>query len=293
MSTWTENSNLVARFRELYELNASKATVNVPATPPLDVTSRLTTFGLAWADLHPFAQQAVLWDMGLVAQDNSSRINQVLTVCGSDNKTGIGMDSIAVSLNAFASTRPDETVRLCQHRGDTEYARQETSDGRSLAKVTKCAWIRVDNMTTCNKSMWSQDSSWPLSVPDPHLRYHLYDTADVHWEMASIQNRPRDEWEVPWGGCPPPTNPGYLTIPCVIYDNVTNATGFCKPAPTSLMDQWLQDIKKKNVTIRGTTPKPTMPPSVAVGGVAPTNEATRTIADVLVVASLVAVAAFT
>ncbi|RHY34428.1 hypothetical protein DYB32_001349 [Aphanomyces invadans] len=256
-SKWLEDSDFVARFRGLYDRNVSTTEVTAPSNPPQDVVRRLDGFGLEWAPLHPFVKQAVLWDMGLVhptngAFDNENTLQQVYTKCDAGTATGLSMASIAVTKNEFESTSASETLRWCRS-ATTEYARQEISSGLNLRKVSKCATMFLSTMKGGDASMWSQDASALNAIPDPQLFRHSYDS----WKMIAIHNRPRTVKEALWGTCPDATSPGYLTIPCVELNTSITDTSYCKPAPSALMDKWLQELKRSNTAVSVATEKPT------------------------------------
>ncbi|KAF0695965.1 Aste57867_13237 [Aphanomyces stellatus] len=279
VAAWSENSDFVARYRELYEANAPSENVTVPTYPPEDVLKRLGKYALRWDDLHPFTKQAVLWDMGYVHPtstelDNDNTLAQVFTKCTGNTATaGTSMGSIAVTRAEFLSTSAAETLRLCPTATvGISYARQDISSGLNLRKVTKCAAVFLTTMKSGNASMWSQDASVPLSMPDPQLFRHAFD----EWRMVAIHTRSRTAVEAPWGTCPDAAFPGFLTIPCIEYD-ANASTAYCKPAPSATMNAWLNETKSELMGREGTivpnathaTLVPTTKPPSGTNGAAP------------------------
>ncbi|KAF0712916.1 hypothetical protein As57867_004588, partial [Aphanomyces stellatus] len=130
-TVWLESSDLVSRFWALENAKTTDApTLTVP-----NITDRLKPFNLKWTDLSPMAQQALVWDMGLVVAAVNG-VDQWLQVYV--RTAGSTMADIALSFAAdFPTTTTQSALPCIGPQGI--YLRQNQTDYAALAKVTKCA----------------------------------------------------------------------------------------------------------------------------------------------------------
>ncbi|KAF0684365.1 Aste57867_23678 [Aphanomyces stellatus] len=233
---WLESSDYVARYQVL-DANKVVGSNNLPSALPPQVTDRLASLGLTWADLPLLARHAVLWDAGFVrVNDGSDAMQQVYTPCDADGKTGSTMENIQISKDVFLASEPTATVTDCNGT-----ARQANSNGLNLERVVKCA---MNNNTSLNvySSMWAQDGlgitvaplltvgrhEWKSNGKPSFLLFAIHSVPDIYTD------------ETAWGVCPV-GHPGSLIIPCRVH---TGSDNMCPPAPSSRMNAWLDAIAK-------------------------------------------------
>ncbi|KAF0717416.1 hypothetical protein As57867_002293, partial [Aphanomyces stellatus] len=131
-SKWLESSDLVSRF---WALDNAKTTGALTLPSTVNVTGRLAKYNLTWTDLSPMAQQALVWDMGLVVAAVNG-VDQWLQVYV--RTAGSTMADIALSFAAdFPTTTTQSALPCIGPQGI--YLRQNQTDYAALAKVTKCA----------------------------------------------------------------------------------------------------------------------------------------------------------
>ncbi|KAF0687456.1 Aste57867_20793 [Aphanomyces stellatus] len=183
------------------------------------------------------AQQALVWDMGLVVAAVNG-VDQWLQVYV--RTAGSTMADIALSFAAdFPTTTTQSALPCIGPQGI--YLRQNQTDYAALAKVTKCAVDFTASVQGANSAMLSQDALLPTDVPAPRLWSHQDPGTSKNRNMA-IHVTPGGGLEpVPWGQCPKaPTQTMGITIPCE-----QTTTGAFLPRPTYQMGQWLAAIAAK------------------------------------------------
>ncbi|KAF0687457.1 Aste57867_20794 [Aphanomyces stellatus] len=225
LTKWLESSDLVGRFRSL-----DNSTSSFSLAMPANALTRLSRLNLTWLDLSPMAQQALVWDMGLVVAAVNG-VDQWLQVYV--RTAGSTMADIAIPMRDFPGT-----LIACRGPSGSPILRQQATDYAALHHVTRCAVDFDDNVPDAFSAMQSQDGLRAADVPMPRIWRHEDPNVPSHRNMA-IHTTPGGGLEpARWGVCPPmaSTQMG-LTIPC---EPTTEGTFL--PAPSDDMTTWLRTI---------------------------------------------------
>ncbi|KAF0687460.1 Aste57867_20797 [Aphanomyces stellatus] len=235
-------ADLVSRFKALF-------TGKVVVTPPEEPTdaastallqARLAPFNLAWANLPPLAQHALLWDVGLVLKGAPLVGYYRATVrCGS-NRT---MADIAMTNASFVAA--NQTSFACAATSSSRtYARQQepmVTDFGLLDKVTLCA-VQDNELAPSNAIAFSESAMVDTDEPRPRLFRH---TDMQGGRRPVIHTLDMDGSGDASGTCPPRGASVGLMIPCVSVSNNKSFAdaNFCPPSANAAMLLWLESIR--------------------------------------------------
>ncbi|KAF0718032.1 Aste57867_1948 [Aphanomyces stellatus] len=251
---WTESSDFVARFKDIYAANPSAGVVTYDGIPiPTVVTDRLNAHGLTFSSLPNLMRQALLWDMGWVVGDVGG-VDTFMQVYVPANTT---MASIALPWAVYQQSAAGFGLKhtQCTFNGKT-YLRQQVMAGPKLPPILKCAvdLVSVD----AQSSLLAQDALSASIVPEPRL-YRHQDTTQG-WTMPAIHTLPRvmsTSGEAAWGTCPSEANHQALIIPCETkYASATSLNTFL-PVESASMTAWLDTFQVANPNLATKTPPPT------------------------------------
>ncbi|RHY18597.1 hypothetical protein DYB25_001228 [Aphanomyces astaci] len=241
-TSWFESADLVSRFKELHSSNpnaGSPSTLSANAIPAV-VKARLAKAGLAFQNLSPLLQQAVLWDMGLIVGDVNG-VDTLMQVLVGANTT---MSSIAYTFAEFSASPAGKGLEQtsCAFNGGTPFLRQKIMAGLALLPSLKCAveLVSVDGQS----ALLAQDATNAATfVPEPRLYKHQ--DATQGWTMPAIHFLPRTAqgkpMEAPWGECPKNADHQALIIPCEPKFFRAESANTFLPLPSPVMTAWLED----------------------------------------------------
>ncbi|RHY83674.1 hypothetical protein DYB37_001975 [Aphanomyces astaci] len=241
-TSWFESADLVSRFKELHSSNpnaGSPSTLSANAIPAV-VKARLAKAGLAFQNLSPLLQQAVLWDMGLIVGDVNG-VDTLMQVLVGANTT---MSSIAYTFAEFSASPAGKGLEQtsCAFNGGTPFLRQKVMAGLALLPSLKCAveLVSVDGQS----ALLAQDATNAATfVPEPRLYKHQ--DATQGWTMPAIHFLPRTAqgkpMEAPWGECPKNADHQALIIPCEPKFFRAESANTFLPLPSPVMTAWLED----------------------------------------------------
>lgn len=181
---------------------------------------------VAFGDLSPLLQHALLWDMGVVRAGDTSFV-QVYTRCG------FHMNELAISRSIFEDAGC--VAQACSTpRGDLFY-QSLYCNGYQVGNVSRCATTR--GKVPVHAAMWS-DGGEEDTIPETELGKHEWS----EWNDASrkytifgihLKSNPNA-----YGKCIAPS----MTVPCIDYEQLTSyeQSAWCEPIPSLLVTQWLQ-----------------------------------------------------
>ncbi|KAF0753965.1 hypothetical protein AaE_005508, partial [Aphanomyces astaci] len=264
-TSWFESADLVSRFKELHSSNpnaGSPSTLSANAIPAV-VKARLAKAGLAFQNLSPLLQQAVLWDMGLIVGDVNG-VDTLMQVLVGANTT---MSSIAYTFAEFSASPAGKGLEQtsCAFNGGTPFLRQKIMAGLALLPSLKCAveLVSVDGQS----ALLAQDATNAATfVPEPRLYKHQ--DATQGWTMPAIHFLPRTAqgkpMEAPWGECPKNADHQALIIPCEPKFFRAESANTFLPLPSPVMTAWLEEFKAANphIVSTHTLPPPSSTPSL-------------------------------
>ncbi|RLO11114.1 hypothetical protein DYB28_015315, partial [Aphanomyces astaci] len=217
----------------------SPSTLSANAIPAV-VKARLAKAGLAFQNLSPLLQQAVLWDMGLIVGDVNG-VDTLMQVLVGANTT---MSSIAYTFAEFSASPAGKGMEQtsCAFNGGTPFLRQKIMAGLALLPSLKCAveLVSVDGQS----ALLAQDATNAATfVPEPRLYKHQ--DATQGWTMPAIHFLPRTAqgkpMEAPWGECPKNADHQALIIPCEPKFFRAESANTFLPLPSPVMTAWLED----------------------------------------------------
>lgn len=216
------------QFYSLHEAGYEASALSI-ASIPSDVQARLAKHSLAFADLSPLLQRALLWDSGYVAaHGDNATLATIYTQCGNAST----MADIALTLADFEE--PGCTVRTCADPFDssiTTYRSLECT-GSQIASVSRCAASDVE--ADQHSSVWATGGNASL-VPVPNLvRHNWTDSAASYLIYAIHLVDPEHSYD----SCPRETSASAMIIPCVAYKN-NSASDWCRPSAGDVVENWL------------------------------------------------------
>ncbi|KAF0718033.1 Aste57867_1949 [Aphanomyces stellatus] len=245
ISKWTESTDYVERFKELYTANPNAGVVTYAGVSlPPAVTSRIAKVGLTFQSLPNLLKQALLWDMGLVASGDADVLLQVLVAA---NTT---MASIGLPWSTYlaSSAAKGKAQTQCLLNG-ANYSRQFIMDGTTLPPILRCAVELVS--TDAKSSILAQDALDATIVPEPRIFKHQDTTQG--WSLPAIHTLPRmsatsssSSGEAAWNACPADSNHQALVIPCEVKNARSESRNTQLPTYSAAMTTWLQEYKAAN-----------------------------------------------
>ncbi|CAK4076323.1 unnamed protein product [Aphanomyces euteiches] len=260
-----DSSDFVARFRQLETLNVSLKDSSLPTQLPDIVQNRLDAYSLAWTDLTPFAQQALLWDTGIVVASTgaSNKYLQVFVPC---NTT---MQNITVTPSSLKGGLDTFT---CPGPNNTNYARQQgiARSFSSLEKVLRCA-IDDYQLLPSNSSAFSQNAMPSNQVPILRVLLHTDNTGDSRPVIHSYLDNSLQHWPTT---CPSVSQPTGLIIPCQSRAVKPKGTvNTCAATPSAAMNSWLASIQaSKTATSQKTSNEAVVLPQQTALATPPSQE---------------------
>uniref|UniRef100_A0AAV1UQX9 Protein kinase domain-containing protein n=1 Tax=Peronospora matthiolae TaxID=2874970 RepID=A0AAV1UQX9_9STRA len=175
--------DLVMRLYDLEQSGHSTAKLSLSSSElPSAVTSRLSSYSLAWNEISGFMQRALLWDSGFVFASSSSAsmtssslrapnvtLVQIYTACSK------GMEDLLPSLAEIKTLAKNSSAGPCevQNCGSIGHFLAGSCPLMQLLPLTRCAVYAsaMGGQEQVKSVVWAEDGR-STSVPAPVLRRH-------------------------------------------------------------------------------------------------------------------------
>ncbi|DAZ99848.1 TPA: hypothetical protein N0F65_008591 [Lagenidium giganteum] len=222
-----KSSDLAQQYYRRHLAGDVVSKMSIDGTLPREIQQRLTDVSLAFDDLPPMLQRALVWDTGFAYGDGS-------TLAGIYTKCGLGMADIAVSLRAFNNAGCAEQNCTDGSTG-TVFKRSLYCTGDQMTSASLCA--STDVSTPVHIAMWA-DGGHEDMLPDVTVTRHAWEDRNQSYLIYGIHTVRN---EAAYSQCP---EKGSLIIPCVQYTD-DSRDSWCRPKPGQLVTSWLKQVAKE------------------------------------------------